>query len=122
MKETLAIGIENELQHKVTADMTPSHITAPVLSTPSMVGLIEGTCLRSMLPHLDEGETSVGTHICISHSAAAYVDEVITISPRLQEIKTRRFTFEVQVRSPRGEISKGTHERAVIQPSRLERS
>lgn len=122
MKQTLTVDLQNEVEYTVTIDMKPGHIAAPVLSTPSMVGLIEGTCLQSVLEHLDEGETTVGTHICVSHSGAAYVDEKVTISSRLKEIKKRRLLFDVTVTSPRGCISEGTHERAVINPSRLNKS
>lgn len=122
MKDTLAVDLQNELEYTVTLDMKPAHLEAPVLSTPSMVGLIEGTCLQSVQEHLDAGETTVGTHICVSHSGAAYVDEKVTISTRLKEIKKRRLLFDVTVNSPRGCISEGTHERAVVDPSRLNKS
>ena len=122
MKETLAVGLEKKLNYTVTIDMKPGHISAPVLSTPSMVGLIEGTCLRSVIDHLEEGETTVGTHICVSHAGAAYVDEEVTITTRLKKITKRRLLFDVTVASPRGSISEGTHERAVVTPTRLNKS
>ena len=86
----------------------------PVISTPSMIGLIEGTCLQCAQPHLDATETTVGTHVNVSHSAAAYNGEEITVKSRLKEINKRRLLFEIEVLSPRGPISSGTHERAVI--------
>lgn len=119
MKETLAVDLQNELSYTVTIDMKPGHIPAPVLSTPSMVSLIEGTCLQNVLEHLDEGETTVGTHICVSHAGAAYVDEDVTITTRLKKITKRRLLFDVTVASPRGSISEGTHERAVVTQTRL---
>ena len=94
--------------------MAPGHLPMTVLSTPSMIGLIEGTCLQLAQPHLDGTETTVGTHVNVSHSGAAYNGEQITIKASLKEINKRRLLFETQVLSPRGEISAGTHERAVI--------
>lgn len=119
MKESLAVGIENEMKYKVTKDMAPPHLPMPVLSTPSMIGLIEGTCLQNAQRHLDGTETTVGTHVNVSHSGPAYMNEEITIKSRLKEINKRRLLFDVEVLSPRGAISNGTHERAVIDLSKF---
>jgi fluoroacetyl-CoA thioesterase len=64
--------------------------------------------------HLDEGETTVGTHVCVSHQAAAVEGEEITIRCRLARIEKRRLTFDVTVDTPNARISEGTHERAVV--------
>ena len=119
MKESLAIGIENEMKYTVDKSMGPPHLPMPVLGTPAMIGLIEGTCLQAAQPHLDENETTVGTHVNVSHSGPANAGEEITITAKLTEINKRRLTFEVEVLSPRGSISTGTHERAVIDLSRF---
>ena len=63
MKNSLTEGFQAEKSWSVTDDMSPPHLAAKVLSTPSMVQCIEQTCLQAIAPHLDEGETSVGTHI-----------------------------------------------------------
>jgi len=122
MKESLTPGIETEAKYKVTKDMAPPHLPMPVLSTPSMIGLIEGTCLQLAQPHLDGSETTVGTHVNVSHSGAAYAGEEITIKCRLKEINKRRLLFEEEVLSPRGQISAGTHERAVVDFSKFGKS
>ena len=56
MKDNLQVGIENEMRYTVTEDMAPAHLPVKVLSTPSMIQLIEGTCLRCTQRHLDDGE------------------------------------------------------------------
>jgi fluoroacetyl-CoA thioesterase len=119
MKDSLAPGIEIEQTVTVTDDMAPAHLPAKVLSTPSMVGLIEGACLSAALPHLDQGETTVGTHISISHTGPALSGEPVRIRARLAKREKRRLTFEVEVLSTRGPISQGTHERAVVDLSRF---
>lgn len=119
MKDSLQPGIERSASYTVTADMAPGHLPVAVLSTPSMISLIEGTCLAAAAEHLDDGETSVGTHVCVSHSGAAMEKEEVTVQARLKEIQKRRLTFEIEVRSPRGVISEGTHQRAVVDASRF---
>jgi fluoroacetyl-CoA thioesterase len=119
MRDTLAAGIEDRASYEVTADMTPAHLPRAVLSTPSMIQLIEQTCLLSVQPHLDDGETTVGTHVCVSHTGPAAVGESVTISCQLTGVERRRLTFDVEVSGPTQTISTGTHERAVIDLNRF---
>ena len=119
MKDTLAVGISASRDHTVTDDMAPPHLPVKVLSTPSMVQLIEGTCLLLAQEHLDDGEVTVGTHVCISHSGAAMSGQDVTVDCELTAIDRRRLTFTVSVTAPTGVISEGTHERAVISTDRF---
>lgn len=119
MKDTLQIGLDAESKYTVTEDMSPPHLPVKVLSTPAMIQLIEGTCLQAVQPHLDAGETTVGVHVNVSHSGPASAGEEVRVKARLAEIDRRRLTFEVSVHSPRGIISEGTHQRAVIDTGRF---
>ena len=114
MNGSLEVGFQGSMTHEVTADMSPLHLPVVVLSTPSMVRIIEETCLEAVQRHLDEGETTVGTHICVSHTGPATEGEQVTVSFRLAEINRRRLGFEVKVETRAGTISEGTHERAVV--------
>jgi fluoroacetyl-CoA thioesterase len=84
-----------------------------------MIGLIEGTCLVSVRNQLDTGETTVGTHVCVSHDAAVLEGEQFVIRCRLDKVDRRRLTFAVEVDGPRGQVSRGTHQRAVIRLDRM---
>jgi fluoroacetyl-CoA thioesterase len=119
VKDTLAAGISLESTYAVTKDMAPPHLPVAVLSTPSMVQLIEATCLNAAQPHLDDGEVTVGTHICVSHAGAAMAGEDVTVTCTLDTVEKRRLTFNVAVRAANGIISEGTHQRAVIDASRF---
>lgn len=119
MKDSLTVGIENTMEHVVTDDMSPAHLPMKVLSTPSMIQLMEMTCLHCAQPHLDDGETTVGTHVNVSHQGKAMSGETISISVSLKEITKRRLLFAIDVNAPSGLISTGTHERAVLDLSRM---
>jgi fluoroacetyl-CoA thioesterase len=119
MRTTLVPGLAFEARFEVTREMKPRHLPVAVLSTPSMVALIEGTCLEGVAEHLDEGEVTVGTHVCVSHSGAAREGEEVVVRARLTGVNRRRLTFEVEVHSPRAVISEGTHERAVVDTARF---
>lgn len=119
MRESLTPGLESRRDFEVTADMSPPHLPVAVLSTPSMIGLIEGACLGLIQPHLEDKEASVGTHVCVSHEAAVSVGEQVTVWCRVATVQKRRLEFEVGVDGPRGRVSAGTHQRAVIDTSRF---
>lgn len=119
VKDSLGPGVSNQAHHTVTKEMSAPHLPVAVLSTPTMVGLIEGCCLLAAAPHLTEGETTVGTHVCVSHEAAVYEGEQFDIRCRLASVEKRRLNFEIEVESPRGIVSRGTHQRAVIDASRI---
>jgi fluoroacetyl-CoA thioesterase len=117
--ESLISGIEHRATYDVRSDMAPAHLPRAVLSTPSMIQLIEQTCLVAVQPHLDAGETTVGTHVCVSHTGPAAAGETVTVSCRLTDVQRRRLTFDVEVAGPTQSISTGTHERAVIDLNRF---
>ena len=119
MKDTLAVGLTASQTYTVTKEMAPPHLPVAVLSTPSMIQLIEGTCLQAAQPHLDDGEVTVGTHVCVSHSGAAMAGEDVEVRCELTAIEKRRLTFSVLVTAPSGTISEGTHQRAVIDANRF---
>lgn len=114
MKESLTLGLTNEARHTVTREMSAPHLPRAVLATPTMISLIEGTCLMATRDHLDENETTVGVHVCVSHQAPVREGEEFVIRCRLESIDRHRLTFEVEVDGPRGAVSRGTHQRAVV--------
>lgn len=103
----------------VTREMSPPHLPRVVLSTPSMVQLMEQTSLLAVAPHLDANETTVGTHVCISHVAAAMEGEAVTVHARLTDVTKRRLEFEVRAQVGDRLLGEGTHQRAVVDLSRM---
>jgi fluoroacetyl-CoA thioesterase len=98
----------------VTDQMVPGHLSEPILSTPALVALVEEACLDAVQPSLNAGETTVGSHVCISHRSVARVGETLVIESRLAEIDRHRLIFDIVVRGQVGVISEGTHARAVV--------
>ena len=119
MKDSLQPGIENVLEVTVTPEMSPPHLPVKVLSTPSMVQLMEQTCLLSAAPHLDEAETTVGTHICVSTSRRPRPARTWWSTTKLVEVVKRRLRFEVSVKAGDRLLGEGTHDRAVIDTTRF---
>lgn len=114
MKDSLQIGLAGSARHTVTDDMSPPHLPTKVLSTPSMVQLIEATCLLGVQEHLDDGETTVGIHICVSHAAAAASGEEVEVRYEMTERDRKKLTFTVGVTCGETVVSEGTHQRFVV--------
>lgn len=110
----LEIGDEFSDVVEVTDDMSPPHLPNKVLSTPDMVRLIEGTCLFGVQNQLEENQTTVGIHVCVSHSAAVASGEEVVIEAELAEIDRKRLVFNIKVTHGETLVSEGTHQRFIV--------
>jgi predicted thioesterase len=106
-----------------TPDMGITHLGPDVpsmYSTPSMISLIEGTCVRLISRYVDSGEQSVGCRVDVKHLAPTTIGKKVTAQVTLREINGRRFVFDVEVVNEDGvKIGEGMHERALIDISRF---
>ncbi len=116
------------LGHVNTQEITPEerhtasavgNIGVNVVSTPSLIGFLEQTSHRAILPFVDEGEVSVGTRVEVDHLAAAFVGQPLVATARIAAVEGRRVTFEVEVRQGDKLVMKGRHGRAIVSRERL---
>jgi predicted thioesterase len=95
--------------------MRASQLTAAVFSTPAMIGLMEGTCVRLVQPYLDENEQTVGIHVDVRHMAPTKIGQSVTVTAELLEAKDNKMRFAVSAVNDNGvKIGEGTHRRALI--------
>jgi fluoroacetyl-CoA thioesterase len=91
-----------------------------VFATGFLVGLLEWACMQAVKPQLDwPDEQTVGTHIDVSHSAATPPGLEVRVLVKLMQVDGRRLVFEVEAHDGMDLISKGTHERYVIDRARF---
>lgn len=118
MKDGLATGLIHKRDFTVTAEMGVQHFGADVpsvLSTPSMIGWMERTCVELLTPYLDKGEQTVGFHVDVKHLAPTRIGQGVTITATLLEVDRRKFRFAVQAVNDQGvTIGAGSHRRALI--------
>ena len=110
-------GIKGRFEQVVTSDLTAARVgsgLAEVFATPMMIAMVEKTCYESVLPFLEEGQSTVGTHVNISHSSATPVGMKVWCESELVEVDRRRLLFKVTAYDEYGIIGEGTHERFVI--------
>lgn len=114
MNDALTVGFSSSETFTVTDDMSPPHLPTKVLSTPDMIRLIEQTCLRSVQDLLDEGQTTVGIHVCVSHSASVDSGQDVDVAFEVTEIDRKRLVFTTTVTSGDKTVSEGTHQRFIV--------
>jgi fluoroacetyl-CoA thioesterase len=130
MKETLKPGIRYEHRFVVPPSKTvpalypesAEFVQMPeVFATGFMVGFLEWACILAINPHLDwPEEQTVGTHIDVSHEAATPPGLEVTASVELIAVEGRKLTFSVEAHDGVELISRGRHERFVINKQRFD--
>ena len=94
----------------------------PVFATPMMIAAIENTAAASVAGELEEGKTTVGTLVNVSHVAATPEGMEVRIETELTEIAPngKILTFKVAAYDEAGLIGEGTHQRAIVAKERFE--
>lgn len=124
MKPTLTVGLTHQISYVVPTSKTVPHVfedsvefaaMPEVFATAFLVGLLERACIEALLPHLDwPTEQTVGSAINVTHTAATPPGLRITVDVELVEIDRRRLVFTLAANDGVDEISRGSHERFVI--------
>ena len=91
----------------------------PVLATPVMIMVMENAALNAIKPYLDAGESALGTHIDVRHLAATPVGRRVVGDAKVTNVEGRRIKFSIRATDGNEEIGVGTHERVVVQLSKL---
>ena len=118
----IPIGTKGEQQVLVTSDIAISFLeleAARVLSTPNMIRLMEVTCRNTVLPLLDLGHDTVGTHVNVAHLAGAPIGMSVTFTAEVIRVEGRRVEFKVVAFDEKEKIGEGTHERGIINIARF---
>ncbi len=130
MKNTLKPGIKFVHKYVVPISKTvpalypesDEFVAMPeVFATGFLVGFLEWACIKAINPHLDwPVEQTVGTHINVSHEAATPPGQEVTAAVELIAVEGRRLVFNVEAHDGVELISKGQHERFVINKQKFD--
>jgi fluoroacetyl-CoA thioesterase len=91
----------------------------PVLATPVMIMVMENAALNAIKPYLDAGESALGTHVDVRHLAATPVGRRVIGEAKVTNVDGRRIEFSIRATDGNEEVGVGTHERVVVQLSKL---
>jgi predicted thioesterase len=90
-----------------------------VLATPMMIALMERAACAGLSDALEEGQTSVGTQINVSHTAASPIGAKITATATITGVSGRKIEFAVTASDGVKEIGIGTHTRVVVDEAKF---
>ena len=131
MKKTLQPGVEHTFSFIINKSKTVPALypesdefqaMPDVFATGFMVGLIEWACIQALNPYLEwPEEQTVGTHIDVSHLAATPPGLEVTAKVKLVEVDGRRLVFEVEAHDGIDLITRGRHERFIINKDKFDR-
>lgn len=94
-------------------------ILPPVFSTPYLILIMENAALNAIKQYLEPGESAVGTHVDVRHLLATPAGHEVVGHAEVTGTDGRRIFFRVWATDGREEIGTGTHERTVVDISRL---
>ena len=90
-----------------------------VFATPAMVALMENAAMNAVTPHLEAGQTTVGTQITTSHIKASALGATISATATLTAVDGRSLTFAITAREGDKVIGEGSHTRFIVDRERF---
>jgi len=118
----IPVGTRREEKLVVTPEVAIDFMgvkDARVLSTPNMILGLERTSRNAVLPLLDPGYDTVGTHVNVYHLAATPVGMTVTFRTEVTSVEDRRVNFKVEAFDEKEKIAEGTHQRFIVNVARF---
>jgi predicted thioesterase len=116
------VGTTNEEKLVVTHDVAIDFLGVEggrVLSTPNVILGLERASRNAVLPLLDPGYDTVGTHVNVYHLAATPLGMTVTFRTEIVSVEERRVNFKVEAFDDKEKIAEGTHQRAIVNVARF---
>jgi predicted thioesterase len=113
--DKLQPGASAEITTVVDDSLVVSHMGGDgVLSTPSMISLMERAGIQAVQSLLPEGHTTVGFEVNVKHFAATPKGKRVTVRAELLDVDGRKLRFKVEAHDEDKKVGDGTHRRAVV--------
>ena len=119
---SVTVGMKIRVEEVVTEQNTAicaGSGTLPVFATPFMCALMEKAAWMAIAPALNEGDSSVGTKLNISHLSATPVGLKVWAESEVTAVDGKRIEFKVTAGNEKGLIGEGTHERFIVTDERF---
>jgi fluoroacetyl-CoA thioesterase len=113
--DRLTPGLKAETVTTVDDKLVVKHMGGEgVLSTPSMIALMERASIQAVQDYLPEGHTTVGFEVHVKHFGATPKGKKVTVRAELIEVDARKLRFKVEAHDEDKKVGDGTHRRAII--------
>lgn len=111
------IGIKGYQELLVTEANVATNVGSgkvKVFATPMMIALMEKAAVLSIEPFLEEGQSSVGVHVDVTHLASTPIGMKVWAESEVIAIDRRKITFSVKAFNENELIGEGTHDRFIV--------
>ena len=115
---SVTVGLKGQAEALVTESNTATAACSgalPVFGTPFLCALMEEAAWKSIAPHLEPGQSTVGTRLDISHDSATPVGMKVWAESEVTEVDGRRIELKVAAYDEKGLIGQGAHQRFIVQ-------
>ena len=109
--ELKTIRIQRKVEQNNLASVMKSG-SLDVLATPQMIAWMEEAACACL--DLEEGKTSVGISMNVTHDMASPLGATITIEAKMVNQEGRKIDYEVQAWQDGKSIGKGVHSRFIV--------
>lgn len=119
---SVTVGLKGRAETVVTDANTAQAACSgalPVFGTPFMCALMEEAAWKSIAPHLEAGQSTVGTKLNITHDSATPVGMKVWAESEITEIDGKRLVLKVAAFDEKGPIGQGVHERFIVTDERF---
>ena len=124
MRSGLKIGVTGERRFVVepahAIDFAEAGMPA-ILCTPWLIWFLEHAAREAVIAFLDDGESTVGSHVDVDHLAATPVGQAVTCLARVVHREGGLISFQLEARDETEVIARGFHRLRVIHVERLAR-
>lgn len=93
--------------------------SVPVFATPMMVALMENAAINALAGHLEDGQTTVGMKVDVTHISATPIGMSVTARATLVEMDGRLLRFRVTAVDDAGPVGEGFHDRFVVDQAKF---
>jgi len=114
--------IEKKIETKPDMAASRFHRNSPqVLSSPSLVTLMQTTCADLMAPFLDSSEMVVSVRIEMNHFASAPIGSTILVKAEILKIEGDKVYFRIDAHDEFERIAAGFNDMYIINEERFEK-
>ena len=114
----LVLDTTREVTRKESAQELGSG-TLDVFGTPAMALMVEQACLEMVDDYLEEGQTTVGVQIHLSHLAPTPLGDVVRVKAEVVSVEKHLIEFKAMIWDSVELIGEASHQRAIIDIERF---
>lgn len=116
-------GMSGTVQKTITNKDTALHYGSSalknLLATPTLVALMIEAAVKAVDPTLPEGIITIGKTLKVTHQEPTCQGMRVTVKADLVEVDKNRLVFEITAYDEVGQISKGYHERYIVDHKKI---